>query len=180
MKKIVVLFFAFVFCFTAVQADENYYTLSIDTPKETDKLMYTLFRENDGKVYASTPYEIYEVFSSSEGVEVYACFVENQDNPLEDCEMLAIYLASCDYFSGFIYQDVQYSEGLICALYQDFYGYLDVKGNIVIPFQWAAATPFQDGIAKVAYRTSLGYADVWIDREGKIISLDPEYGYTNE
>ena len=40
MKKIVVLFFAFVFCFTAVQADENYYTLSIDTPKETDKLMY--------------------------------------------------------------------------------------------------------------------------------------------
>lgn len=72
MKKIVVLFFAFVFCFTAVQADENYYTLSIDTPKETDKLMYTLFRETDGKVYASTPYEIYEVFSSSEGVEVYA------------------------------------------------------------------------------------------------------------
>ena len=105
MKKIVVLFFALVFCFTAVQADENYYTLSIDAQKETDKLMYTLFRETDGKVYASTPYEIYEVFGSSEGVEVYACFVENQDNPLKDCEMLAIYLASCDYFSGFIYQD---------------------------------------------------------------------------
>ena len=87
-----------------------------------------------------------------------------------------------NYFSGFVFQDVfQYSESLAVVgdlSYQ--YGYMDEQGNIVIPCQWRWAESFENGIAVVTYETSKEYASVWIDREGKIISLDPEYGYADE
>ena len=95
-----------------------------------------------------------------------------------DGNYLAIILDS--YFSGFIFSDVFCcSESLIpVADLNGKYGYLDQQGNIVIPCQWSWAEPFENGVAIVSYETAYSYANVWIDKSGRIISLDPEYGYT--
>lgn len=92
---------------------------------------------------------------------------------------LAIVLDANDYFSGYVFSDVfSCSESLITvADLNGKYGYLDQQGNIIIPCQWSWAEPFENGVAVVSYETAYGYANVWIDKTGRIISLDPEYGY---
>jgi len=92
---------------------------------------------------------------------------------------LAIYHKKTGWFSGFIYQEVHvFSEGL-CAVSTDkeLFGYINAYGETVIPLRWEWTEDFQNGIALVTYETANGYKNVWINTEGEIISLDPDYGY---
>lgn len=157
----------------SAKAEESRFSLTIGIQPGDSGASYVLMRADGSMLHEPTPYEIYEVRGSSESVEVYACFVEDPGNHDNDREMLAIYIASADYFSGFIYQDVQWSEGYISAAYEGRYGYLDMNGNVVIPFQWAVASPFHNGIAQVDYETSYGYAIAYIDTTGTIVALHP-------
>jgi hypothetical protein len=152
----------------------------VQTKNADGTVCYSVCTADGMQLHDPIPHEI--VFAgdlyNDNGINIgsiYACYVD-------DDEHLAVYLFESNYFSGFVFQDVfQYSESLAVVgdlSYQ--YGYMDEQGNIVIPCQWRWAESFENGIAVVTYETSKEYASVWIDREGKIISLDPEYGYADE
>ena len=175
MKKLAFLLMITVFLFfcTTVHADTGKFSLTVSTQEDPAGVWYVLLREDGSKVHEPTQYEIYEVRGTSGSIEVYASFVEDPKGHEHDREMLAIYISSIDYFSGFIYQDVQWSEGFISVAYNGRYGYLDMNGKIVIPFQWASGAPFHDGIAQVGYETSYGYAIAYIDTTGTIVGLYP-------
>ena len=166
LMAVLVILFA-----TTSQADTEDFSLSVSIQPDALMPTYVLLRSDGSKVHEPVQHCIYEVRGSSESIEVYACFIEDPNNHDNDHEMLGIYIASEDYFSGFIYQDVQWSEGFIVAAYEERDGYLDMEGNVVIPFQWATASPFQDGIAEVTYETSYGYAIAYIDTSGTIVAL---------
>ena len=63
-----------------------------------------------------------------------------------------------------------FSEGLACVADSEsddeYYGYIDKDGEVVIPFTWFAARPFKDGIALVADEDNNWFK---IDQEGNII-----------
>ena len=175
MKKLVFVLSmtVMILFYTTVHADTGKFSLTVSTQADTSGVWYVLLREDGSEVHKPTQYEIYEVRGTSESIEVYASFVEDPEGHEHDQEMLAIYISSIDYFSGFIYQDVQWSEGFISVAYNGRYGYLDMSGNIVIPFQWASGAPFHNGIAQVGYETSYGYAIAYIDTTGTIVALHP-------
>lgn len=175
MKKLVLVLSMTVLMlfYATAHADTGKFSLTVSTQEDTSGVLYVLLREDGSEVHEPTHYEIYEVCGTSESIEVYACFVEDPEDHEHDREMLAIYISSIDYFSGFIYKDVQWAEGFISAAYNGRYGYLDMSGNVVIPFQWASGAPFHNGIAQVGYETSDGYAIAYIDTTGTIVALPP-------
>lgn len=148
------------------------FSLSVHVQSEASGDSYVLMRSDGSMVHEPTQYEIYAV-RSDDDIEVYACYVEDPNDHENDAEMLGIYIVSEDYFSGFIYNDVQWSEGYISAAYEGRYGYLDMKGNVVIPFQWTTGSPFHNGIAEVVYEASYGYAVAYIDTTGTIVAIRP-------
>ena len=175
MKKLVFMFSMIILIAfsTAIYSETREFSLTVHTREDEVGVWYVLLREDGSEVHEPTQYELYEVRGASESIEVYAAFVEDPENHEFDREMLAIYIPSIDYFSGFIYQDVQWSEGFILAAYNGRYGYLDMNGNIVIPFQWASGAPYHNGLAQVGYETSYGYAIAYIDTTGTIVALHP-------
>lgn len=100
----------------------------------------------------------------------------------EKTQAIAIYLYPSDFFSGFIYDEFfAFSENLAPVSIGGRFGYIDLKGNIVIPAQWEWAEHFQNGCAMVTYQTKDGYENAWINHDGKIVSLsDPELSSNNE
>lgn len=173
MRRMQVLISVCILCLLQVQSA---YAVEIRT-KMIENVTYYVLCDTFGEyLHDPVPYEIEPVLtlhddSGNSFGEVYG-YVGFDGN------YLAIILDS--YFSGFIFSDVFcYSESLIPVANLDGeFGYLDQHGNIVIPCQWSWAEPFENGIAIVSYETADGYANVWIDQNGEIISLDPEYGYT--
>ena len=161
-------------CFIARPATAE----EIRTMRIEDSIYYVICDTHGTMLHEPVPYEIQSAFSiydHTNGVyvgEAYG-FVNH------DGHFLAITLEESGYFSGFIFTDVfSYSESLmVIADLHGNYGYIDLKGNVIIPCQWEWAQPFENGIALVTYRTADGYANVWINKNGEIVSLDPEYGY---
>lgn len=95
--------------------------------------------------------------------------------------LIGIHFLDNDYFTGFIYHDViNPCDGLVAVATADSgYGCLDTQGNIVVPCQWEWLVPYMNGLSLAFYDTTddYGYRNVWLDRTGCIISLDPQYGY---
>jgi len=59
-----------------------------------------------------------------------------------------------------------FSEGLICISVGEKYGYMDIRGNIVIePRRFDSASVFSEGLAKVRTNGKSGY----IDRKGRVV-----------
>ena len=70
-------------------------------------------------------------------------------------------------------------NNLICVndLEKDKYGYIDITGKVVIPFEFEYAGNFNDGMAKVFKNDKYGY----IDTTGKLVisyQFDDVYGFT--
>ncbi|MFJ1382346.1 WG repeat-containing protein [Capnocytophaga canimorsus] len=56
-----------------------------------------------------------------------------------------------------------YSEGLLRVMSNDKYGFIDTKGNVVIPFLYESAGKFKEGLAAVKLNGKWGF----IDKTGK-------------
>jgi len=93
-----------------------------------------------------------------------------------------IYIPSTGAFTGFrFYEFFRFSDSIGLAPVSDpvsgLFGYIDKNGELVIPFQWSWADPFDDktGTACVSYISRNGYNNAYIDAEGVIIRLGPPY-----
>ena len=87
--------------------------------------------------------------------------------------------------SGNTVMDYQFSElefsddgSMLLAKIGDDYGYIDLQGNILIPFKYEIARPFENGYAEVGYQDSVpsddlsGYGAYYlglIDTTGKLV-----------
>lgn len=126
MKRFAMLFMLIVLCTFHLSAyavevaysEEREYSLTIHEYDEDGVTYYVLLRDDGSMVNEPTPFEIYELRGSAkDDVEVYACFFYDPDDHWFDAEMDAIYIPSLDYFSGFIYTDVQWNDVYISAAY---------------------------------------------------------------
>lgn len=54
---------------------------------------------------------------------------------------------------------VAFSEGLLLAKSENYYGFIDKQGKVAIPFKYDEALPFHDGLAAVAINGDYGYID---------------------
>ncbi len=138
---------------------------------------YVLCLEDGTELHEPIPYPIDDApFEGGfDGCDIFAYY-----DPITDNESFAIYFESTGFFSGFIYREVHdFSEGLAaaCSLVNGKFGYIDRNGNVIVPFQWEWAEDFENGIAMVTYQTFDDYKNVWINKTGEIISIDPEWGY---
>lgn len=52
-----------------------------------------------------------------------------------------------------------YGEGLIAAKKGEKFGYVDMNGTVVIPFQYESASAFSEGLAAVVLNNKLGFID---------------------
>lgn len=58
------------------------------------------------------------------------------------------------------YEDIkEFNDGLAAAKKNGKWGYIDKKGQVVIPFRFAKAKSFSDGLAAVAFKIRYGYID---------------------
>ena len=69
------------------------------------------------------------------------------------------------------YEIWQYSEGLIPARKDNKWGYIDIDGNVVIPFKYEMALPFHEGHAIVV----LGGISGFIKKDGSVLFMSPSY-----
>ena len=60
-----------------------------------------------------------------------------------------------------------FREGLCAVKKEGKWGYIDKKGNTVIPFKYVSATEFEDGFAQVEFPKNKKYITITIDRTGK-------------
>jgi WG containing repeat len=68
-----------------------------------------------------------------------------------------------------------FSEGLaMTALSENEWGFIDLTGDIVIPFEFEAVTPFREGLAAFQKGEKWGF----IDRTGKVV-IKPQFDYLN-
>ena len=116
--------------------------------------------------------EYFECFYSCEDYCIFVYYDEIAER--QEC---AVFIPETDYFSGFIYHEIcMYSDGLAMVITFDFsYGFIDEKGELVIPAIWSDAWDFCGDIAMVSLQvnTEEGYQDVCINKKGEIISLEP-------
>ena len=68
-----------------------------------------------------------------------------------------------------------FSEGLVVAVKRRKAGYLDINGNVVIPFKYREAESFSNGLAKVKKGRRYGY----IDHTGKTVIPFKRYQATD-
>ena len=81
----------------------------------------------------------------------------------------ALLSTSGEFLSDFYYMLGSYAgDGMVCAKKDDLYGYLNLDGEVVIPFQYKDANTFENGYALVGKETKY-----YIDSKGKKIS--PEF-----
>ncbi len=76
------------------------------------------------------------------------------------------------------YSEIYYpADGMIMAVKDSLYGFFDTLGTLRIPFQYRAASTFNEGLAVVAIdidSTLVSYG--YIDHDGKIV-IAPQYEY---
>ena len=82
------------------------------------------------------------------------------------------------------YRDIAFSEGLLVvgktdeSLSLELYGYVDVKGNVVIPFMYEKARPFHCGLAFVnLFCGDLGWRYGFVDKHGNNTFTEEEIRY---
>ncbi|MFZ2844090.1 WG repeat-containing protein [Psychrobacter sp.] len=76
---------------------------------------------------------------------------------------------------GWMLDARDFNEGLIAVLNKDQWGYMDKKGNTVIPFKYESASDFSNALATVSKDYKYGA----IDRSGKTV-LDFKYSHLGE
>lgn len=77
------------------------------------------------------------------------------------------------------YEMVQnFSEGLAAVFANDHWGYIDIKGNVVIPLNYDYALPFREGLAAVASNGYWGFinkaGEIVIKPQFEMIDIQPE------
>ena len=93
----------------------------------------------------------------------------------KDKKNYLINLENEKYFECDFYLYYGFSDGLCCAEKDNKYGYINQKGEVVIPFIYDSAEEFQKGYAKV-YQ---GKESFYIDKKGNRAKVDPEYFHTD-
>lgn len=75
------------------------------------------------------------------------------------------------YKSPFIYDDCSFAEGVAAVSLNGWAGFVDTKGNIIVPFEYENAEHFQNGLAPVEIfdDVSREYKCGFIDKTGKEI-----------
>lgn len=110
-----------------------------------------------------------KIYPFSEG---YAA-VLSKDNKIGFIDSYGEEVVPCKYeFDK--YDKYRFSEGRAAVESGGLYGYVDVKGNVAIDFQFSTARDFQDGFA-IVFRPEKGAA--FIDPQGKIIADLKAYTY---
>jgi hypothetical protein len=79
---------------------------------------------------------------------------------------------------GFIATEFAFSEGLLCVRNEEFkYGFVDLNGKLVIPFEYDWAINFRNGIASVMKKTDVGETKWYYINKDNQRLFDKEFDY---
>lgn len=124
------------------------------------------FKSEDGTIIVPNRYMFVDKFHN-EYCKVYmnydSCGLINRDGAQ---------VIPCEY------NDIFYpTDGMIMAIKDDLYGYFDTNGTLVVPFQYRAASTFNEGLAVVAVDLdSFSVAYGYIDKTGRMV-IPANYQY---